>query len=154
MAYHGQGMCYRTQSKSPRFPSRGESTKREEKDPKDLGRANGHDAVWESNAACSDRVIPYDPHLRESRSKRSLSFDDSGLDVSQRFVDLVQSSAHLRAMSQAELQSVAVIVNETLPLGKRIEVWNKNKDALRRSLEDVFCFPRYAFDTLSPETLS
>ncbi|KAG8996847.1 hypothetical protein FRB94_008007 [Tulasnella sp. JGI-2019a] len=68
--------------------------------------------------------------------------DDPCAEVARQFVELVQSPAHLRLMTKSQLESVAVIVNDSLPIGKRVEVWKRSKDELRNSLEDVFGFPR------------
>lgn len=68
-------------------------------------------------------------------------------DIAHRFSDIVENPTHLRLMKKPQLQSVAVIVNEALPEGRRIDPWDQDKEKLRNAIEDVFGFPR----TLSPQ---
>jgi hypothetical protein len=64
-------------------------------------------------------------------------------DIRQRFADLVKSPEALRLMKKSELQSVAVIVNDALPPSLKLDVWERDRDVLRNSIQDVFGFPRY-----------
>ena len=62
--------------------------------------------------------------------------------VRRQFVDLVKSPEHLRLMKKAELQSVAAIVNAVLPPTQQVDVWERDKEMLRNSIQDAFGFPR------------
>lgn len=45
-------------------------------------------------------------------------------------------------MDKFQLQSVAVIVNDVLPQGDRIDVWEHDRDTLASCLEGAFGFAR------------
>ncbi len=59
------------------------------------------------------------------------------------FLDLVKSPANLRLMGKAELQGVAVILNNSLPEHQRIPLWKSTKDELRNAIEELMNFPTY-----------